>query len=650
MRLPEIRSKQTQIQMIDSFGGYNHNLQIGDQEFYEMENMTSDYLPVMGNRPKRVIVDTLVNPMGMIGHDKIYYIDDDELYYNGSKILDLDTLTVERTMLMMGAYLVIFPDKVMYNTETKELSELENSVTTKTAPTFTLCRMDGTKYDDAETYTGDDEPDKDVYKYWIDTSQDTVVMKVWIETTAQWTSVGTTYVKIESKDIGKGFKKEDAVELSGVDTDREEIYNNYDFNTTNILFDCGDDYLVVVGLINKHFTNRRYIQAKRVLPKLDYVCEYNNRLWGCSSEDHEIYCSKLGDPKNWRSYRGIASDSFAATVGTAGDFTGCIAYNGTVLFFKEEGVHKLYGTDPQNFQIDWYPMRGVQKGSEKSMVVLNEFLFYKSRDAICAYDGSQPAAISDVFGDKMYYDAVAGRYGDKYIVSLKRKETREEHEKDPRTKKVYNHVYPQDVDMEEVWYPGEWHPKCRESYEYEHDRFETYAYDTRERVWMKEDDVRINWFGMTDGACWIINGDNQLQAISKEIIYWSVFPQDVSMENVWYPGAWYPNCKMVETVENIINWSITTGDLGMDIPNEKFVTGFVIRMELAYDAMAKIEVEYDKDLNWREVVKIFGAKKRSYDLPIPVVRHDYMRLRISGHGEVRLYSITKKLQEGSLHR
>ena len=48
--LPETNPSQ---QMTDAFGGYNHNLKIGDGEFYDMENLTSSYYPLMANREPR---------------------------------------------------------------------------------------------------------------------------------------------------------------------------------------------------------------------------------------------------------------------------------------------------------------------------------------------------------------------------------------------------------------------------------------------------------------------------------------------------------------------------------------------------------------------------------------------------------------------
>ena len=63
--------------------------------------------------------------------------------------------------------------------------------------------------------------------------------------------------------------------------------------------------------------------------------------------------------------------------------------------------------------------RGVQKGSERSLAILNETLFYKSSTCVCAYTGSLPVSISDALGEVRYYEAVAGTIGNRYYISMK---------------------------------------------------------------------------------------------------------------------------------------------------------------------------------------------------------------------------------------
>lgn len=59
----------------DSFLGYNHNLRIGDGEFYDMKNMTSQFYPVLSTRPKRGLYltgETRVN--GLIAKNSLCYV------------------------------------------------------------------------------------------------------------------------------------------------------------------------------------------------------------------------------------------------------------------------------------------------------------------------------------------------------------------------------------------------------------------------------------------------------------------------------------------------------------------------------------------------------------------------------------------------
>jgi hypothetical protein len=133
---------------------------------------------------------------------------------------------------------------------------------------------------------------------------------------------------------------------------------------------------------------------------------------------NELYACKLGDFKNWNCFMGLSTDSYVASLGTDGQFTGAITHLGYPLFFKEGYVHKVYGNYPANFQIQTTACRGVQRGCERSLAIVNEVLYYKARHAVCAYDGSLPAEISSVLGEERYGQAVAGAHGNKYYISM----------------------------------------------------------------------------------------------------------------------------------------------------------------------------------------------------------------------------------------
>lgn len=160
----------------------------------------------------------------------------------------------------------------------------------------------------------------------------------------------------------------------------------------------------------------------RELPNLDYVCEKDNRLWGVSNQDKTIYASALGDPANFFTYDGLDTDSYAVAVGSEGDFTGLCKYGNTVLAWKERSLHKILGSYPSEFQMATYQYAGVLDGSYKSLVNLNEALFYLGRDGVYAYSGSTPTLISANLGALDYRDGVGGTDGIRYFLSAQDKD------------------------------------------------------------------------------------------------------------------------------------------------------------------------------------------------------------------------------------
>ena len=59
---PKLIELESSRQMVDTFKGYNHNLRIGDGEFFDMKNITSDYYPVLSPRGKRGVYASPASP------------------------------------------------------------------------------------------------------------------------------------------------------------------------------------------------------------------------------------------------------------------------------------------------------------------------------------------------------------------------------------------------------------------------------------------------------------------------------------------------------------------------------------------------------------------------------------------------------------
>ena len=304
MRLPLINTVSRTRKQEGVFGGLDTREIVQDGYFADMKNMSSDYYPAAGPREARgAVIKILEKPNGLYWKNGLAYVDGTKLYYNDQE--KGEVTDSKKIMVGMGAYIIILPDKVYLNTDSGEFGSMEKTFTQASTATF------------APSYTG------------------------------------SPYTKISCTGIGKQFNQYDGVEISGC--------TNADYNKTATIQAKTDDSITVIGALEKSFTQDSGLTLKRKVPDMDFLTECENRLWGCSSKNHEVYASKLGDPLNWNVFEGISTDSYAATIGSDGDFTAAATYSGYALFFKEHTIHKVYGNKPSNIQIHTQEAPGVMK-------------------------------------------------------------------------------------------------------------------------------------------------------------------------------------------------------------------------------------------------------------------------------------------------
>ena len=425
MRYPQLKELPTSKEMVDVFRGYNHNLRISNGEFYNMKNMTSDNYPVLSPRGRRGVYAKPASPQGLIAKERLSYVDGADFVFGEKRIsMGLSTAAEDcpKKLVSMGAYVIILPDKKYINTaNTEDRGDIEAIFETQGSVAFSLTRVDGTEYN--AQHTQKDAPENpDNATLWVDTSSTPNVLKQWSESSGQWVSIETTYVKIQNAGIGKKFAVNDGITISGLSGLTTQVAN---LEGAAIVWDKGDDYIVVVGILNKAETISSKVTISRTMPLLDFVIENNNRLWGCryGLDDNgefvnRLYVSKLGDFKNWNCYQGLSTDSYYANVGSDGYFTGAAAHLGSALFFKENILHKVLGNMPADFGVQDTACRGVQYGCGNSLAIVNEVLYYKARNAVCSYDGSLPVEISYALGHEAYFDAVGGAHANKYYLSM----------------------------------------------------------------------------------------------------------------------------------------------------------------------------------------------------------------------------------------
>lgn len=407
MKLPRFKysSYQYKSEMME-FKGLNLGNVVADGEFSDSLNISCDEFPCIAPRlPRKVIKTGLTAPTNIYSKDgKLAYIDGTGFYYDGEQ----KGVVVEGEKQITGitTKIIIFPDKCYYDVNTDTFGTLE------------------------KTYESGDG-----------------------QITFAAGSITTTGADFE-------FNAGDSVEITGctVNKANNKIVVIKSVSSKTLTF---QDNTFTVG------KETGAITLKRKVPDMDYICEYNNRIWGC--KDSTIWASKQGDPFNWEVYSGVSTDSYYVDVGSEGKFTGVIGFTSHLAFFKENCIHKLFGSKPSNFQMVTSQCAGVQEGCGRSLQVINDIVFYKSQLGIMAYTGNVPELISDKLGNVKYSQAVAGVDDNKYYVSMKHK-----------------------------------------------DGWDMLVYDVRRDMWIKEDDVQVKDFTVHDGKICFLNArDNNIYSCNE---------------------------------------------------------------------------------------------------------------------------------------
>ena len=602
----EIKQDVTYIQ---EFEGYNHNLRSKASQFYDITNMTGDDYPVITTRGQRSDVLTYSSvPNGIFAKEGLLWVSGENLYYTSTTPTGQETPvgTVENSkkqFASIGAYVMILPDKKIFNTKTGTLKEIDFRYTWNVFPSyspygafkvqlqFTPCLVDGTPV----TYTESPTAPVDTSVYWLDSN--TKEVKVYNTNAQVWQAIDNVFLKVSPALVPDDPLSElpptpEAVAYHDLLEDLFDSLSVYDtirfgqviggdasygrLNGANVIYgkgETGDGYIVIAGLQPTEFVTSRFA-ISRTCPDFDYICSLNNRIWGCSSANREIYACKLGDPTQWENFAGLSSDSYSATIGSDGKFTGAVAYNNAVYFFKKDRMHKVYGDYPSNFSVTEITVNGVQEGSEDSLVVVNGLLFYKGVDDVMVFDGSLPVSCSDNFGNAKYSNAVAGKQMNKYYISMK--------------------------DASNKWH--------------------LFVYDTTTGFWHKEDDTHF------------------LAATTHENELYYAAPHTVDNTTT------YTMTKAVGSGENSIDWSIESGNLGLDSMFHKYISKVTIR--LAVTGTLKVYILYDNG-EFTEIYNKSNLSLNSFSIPINVKRCDHFRLKLSGTGKVTVYSIGYFTETGS---
>lgn len=619
MILPGLNDLPRSVTGVSVFGGYQTSASAAENEFVQMKNMTADYFPCAApRRPRRIEHDLAAAGVqtvyGMLYRDGLYTVAGLQQDADGDAYLLYQTQPVcvseepirlsrtEKKMVGMGAWVVIFPDAVAYNTQDASLRRL-------------FCFNNSTQYycffcDRNNQLLALTFSKEEHEKVLLEQTLDGQVTFYEYDAKAQeWKEKDDVYLRFSDRfHSGKTdfsmFEEGQTLTLTAADPEKESIeeIEALAFGESTVVTmgteqrDTFTEHYLVMTVNSTYLSSARFVKEItdagglwdyeldgktvtvfrmapylcNIIPEMDFVVECGNRLWGCSSAQHEIYACALGDPASWRKFEGTSMDSFAMTVGSDGDFTGAAVYGGCPIFFKENGLYKMLGLVPSQFQLVTVPCRGLAAGCAASVVVLNGALYYKGYDGIYAYDGALPQRVSQALDYEPFEQVCAAACGQKYYFCA---------------------------------------------------TFETgrrmMCLDTARGLFTVEDEV---------DARWMVSSPRQAFALVNGKVYGLC------------PDAGEPDTSGNESWEEPFEWSCVTGDFGFEQTQQKAAVRILPRVQLEPDAECQIWLRADGG-DFVPLCRIRGEGKQLVRKPIPILRCQRFCLKFTGTGSGLIYGI-----------
>ncbi len=689
-------NKPSEQQYITSvFYGIDKGERIPDGYFSDMVNMTSSKYPCLATRDarKQISYDGYLSPgnpqCAVIFEDNLVTACDNGLIsYKDYKI---DAVLPVSELVITGKRFFAAPSGCLVDTEgNREFagSVVSGSLTVKFCnSTFEEITISGTK---------PSEPSEN--DYWFNTENKGVYR--YDATDNEWISVPSLYMKFEGEETDfSSFKEGDGVRLcfaapapTSATEDTEPESDEY---IDTFVMSASENSIVLEGIfeyfINSDITSAKELKIERRFPQIQYIVSHNNRIWGCcyNGELNEIYASKLGDPLNWYCYRGLSTDSYAVSCGEYGEFTGCVQLGDTVIFFKENCIYTIYGTEPSNFQTVKTDCFGVQKGSEKSICKINGVAYYKSCHGIMRMsESSLPVCISESLGADVWSDAVAGTDGRKYYVTMTDLQgERNMYVFDTKTELWHKEDIPCDGHFCFVTYKNnllaigktettvaakptrldvmsleDEKPK-KEDY-YIGGAFNSAWYFAALLAWklkvyaithsnnrMLSDEELRQKLADEKGVSVDEITDEELEEYSKGLFYYrDCYCYDINMSymsNELTCNAYQPfeNESSVQD-EGRFLWECETGIRGLEYINYKRLKHLEIRMKLYSGARCEVFIEYDSRGKWESIGSFDDTGMTTFRIKERLDKCDTYRLRLRGYGKVVVFSIAETYEDG----
>lgn len=646
---PTIQAYDGGLEVVDVFRGLNRAEKISEGEWSEDLNLTSDRFPMLSVRKERASAAQYQgNIISLIAKDDLYALihegNEDGKYVTSLQkgTSSAQTLCTFRTnafpkeMISFGAYIIITGINVWYNTADGTSGTFNNTADIDPTATITdataqhayslkLCPCDEkgeplvvqrllSAADAQALEENDQQTEIDSGKCYAVGAQKKI-RKYTNGAGEEWQTM-SNLLRVEAIGIGTGFQVGDVVNISGLPTEwTAGVFNDdvaYDDPDAGVFmgnwnrfgdFDddpngyreiaaVGADYIVLkdvfyTRLITANATGAPAVGAAADVPELDYIIECQNRLWGC------YYGEKDGK---------IVNEIYASELGS---FRNWRKYDGTSMasYAASVGTDGAWtGAVSYQGRPHFFKEKHVHKvyisATGAHQIVDNPLLGVQEGCAksLCVLNGA------------LYYMSREG-------VCVY----------DGSTPKVISEELG-DILVHSAYFGGA--DRKLWTFLFEHYdgnyRPELYVYDTERGIWHRESIEE--------------EGSVMHFAPLKNSLYAAFEPSGELWDLLGVSGV---------SGEGGVAYSCTSGLIGWQNIEQKYISRFDLRLTLPQNATMKVELEYDSSGTWIEQGTVTGGGTGSVVIPVRPRRCDHFRLRLSGTGEMRMYSWAKRLTKGS---
>ena len=413
--LPFMRnSLNIQRKSISRFGGLNRTESRTTGEFSDCLNTSADKFPALCTRKKRSQPDdTGVNINGIGVRNGLFYTGTTDsqplktkMYCNGKSALVTNedsgkSAGRRRRFAHQGDSLLIVPDNKIYNISDNSVYTVEYSKSINQSSAYALARSEchTNSLHEISDYVGEITSKGLVSSKFASSSYTSYMMTFDEIKEGDVVHLSMDVYPREYDEMGDNYhtyrkKMEDGIDLK-VTAVKKTTYTTYQGKKTAITsVEFGENVLDMGGYPTVVVMS---ITLSRKMPPLEYVCSLNNRVWGVY--DNTIRCSKLGDCSHWYdfsadAYGTLPSSCFSTEVDSSGEFTAVVPFGGSVVAFKENCLHKIYGSDPESYTLSTLQCKGVKSGCADTVAVLGGAVYYMGIDGVYAYRGNMPELVS----------------------------------------------------------------------------------------------------------------------------------------------------------------------------------------------------------------------------------------------------------------